>query len=251
MKITILGSGTSTGVPMVGCHCQVCDSSDPRDKRTRASILVECDGRRILVDTSTDLRRQAIREKIPQIDAVLLTHTHADHIHGIDDLRGFYFLHRKVIPCYGSPETIEKVAGSFSYIFDGLQSEGYSPLMEPFPVEHEFELFGCRITPIPLLHGSFDATGYRFGDAAYLTDCSRIPDASLELLQGLELLIIDALRYSPHPNHFNIEGALEVVAKLQPARTLLTHLTHEVHHRDEVNLPAGVEFAYDGLVIDL
>src|SRR5690242_4529764 len=181
MKITILGSGTSTGVPMVGCHCQVCDSNDPRDKRTRASILVECSGQRILVDTSTDLRRQALREKIPQIDAVLLTHTHADHIHGIDDLRGFYFLHRKVIPCYGSPETIQKVSGSFSYIFEGLQSEGYSPLMEAFAVDAQFELFGCRITPIPLMHGTFQTTGYRFENAAYLTDCSRIPDSSLEL----------------------------------------------------------------------
>ncbi|HJV66515.1 MAG TPA: GPMC system MBL fold metallohydrolase [Geomonas sp.] len=251
MKITILGSGTSTGVPMVGCHCQVCDSNDPRDKRTRASILVECSGQRILVDTSTDLRVQALREKIPQIDAVLLTHTHADHLHGIDDLRGFYFLHRKVIPCYGSPDTIGQVAASFSYIFEGLQSEGYSPLMVPHPVEDEFDLFGCRVVPIPLMHGSFPATGYRFGDAAYLTDCSRIPDASMALLQGLELLIIDALRYSPHPNHFNIEGALQVVQTLGPRRTLLTHLTHEVHHKDEIKLPAGVEFAYDGLVVDL
>ena len=251
MKITILGSGTSTGVPMVGCHCQVCDSTDPHDKRTRASILVELGGQRILVDTSTDLRRQMLREAIPQIDAVLLTHTHADHIHGIDDLRGFHFLHRRIIPCYGSPETMARVTGSFGYIFDGLSSEGYSPLMEAFSVQEAFELFGCSVLPVPINHGSLKATGYRFGNAAYLTDCSEIPGPSLALLQGLDLLIIDALRYSPHPNHFNIEGALQVVQTLRPRRTLLTHLTHEVHHKDGARLPLGVEFAYDGMTIEL
>jgi phosphoribosyl 1,2-cyclic phosphate phosphodiesterase len=251
MKITILGSGTSTGVPMVGCHCQVCSSNDPRDKRTRASILVECSGRRMLVDTSTDLRRQALREGIPQVDAVLLTHTHADHINGIDDLRGFHFIHRRVIPCYGSPETIGKITASFAYIFDGLHSEGYSPLMEPFPVAAPFELFGCTVVPIPMMHGSFESTGYRFDNAAYLSDCSKVPDASMDLLQGLDLLIVDALRYSPHPNHFNIDGALQLVQALRPRRTLLTHLTHEVHHSDESRLPPGVRFAYDGMALEL
>jgi len=251
MKITILGSGTSTGVPMVGCHCQVCDSTDPHDKRTRASILVECGGQRMLVDTSTDLRSQALREGIPHVDAVLLTHNHADHIHGIDDLRGFHFIHRRIIPCFGSPETMEKVTANFAYIFDGLSSEGYSPLMEPFPIDAAFELFGCSITPVPINHGSLKATGYRFDNAAYLTDCSKIPETSLALLQGLDLLIIDALRYSPHPNHFNIEGVLQIVQALGPRRTVLTHLTHEVHHRDTTRLPVGVEFAYDGMVIEL
>ncbi|BCG45569.1 Metal-dependent hydrolase, beta-lactamase superfamily I [Citrifermentans bremense] len=251
MKITILGSGTSTGVPMVGCHCQVCGSTDPRDKRTRASILVESCGQRILVDTSTDLRTQALREGIPHVDAVLLTHTHADHIHGIDDLRGFYFIHRRIIPCYGSPETIQSISDKFAYIFEGLTSEGYSPLLEPFPIEDPFELFGCRVVPVPIKHGSFNATGYRFDDAAYLTDCSEIPEQSLALLEGLELLIIDALRFSPHPNHFNIERALQVAQKLRPRRTLFTHLTHEVRHSDGCQLPAGVEFAYDGMTVEL
>jgi len=251
MKITILGSGTSTGIPMVGCHCQVCESTDLRDKRTRASILVECSGQRILVDTCTDLRRQMLREAVPQIDAVLLTHTHADHIHGIDDLRGFHFIHRRVIPCYGSPETMARVTASFAYIFEGLSSEGYSPLMTPFTLEAPIELCGCTVQPVPIYHGSLKATGYRFDNAAYLTDCSEIPEPSLQLLQGLDLLIIDALRYSPHPNHFNIEGALQVVRQLRPRRTLLTHLTHEVHHSDGARLPEGVEFAYDGMTIEL
>jgi phosphoribosyl 1,2-cyclic phosphate phosphodiesterase len=251
MKITILGSGTSTGIPMVGCHCQVCDSTDRNDKRSRASILVESCGQRILVDTSTDLRSQMLRERIPQIDAVLLTHTHADHINGIDDLRGFNFIHRRIIPCYGSLETMELVTSRFSYIFDGRNSEGYSPLMEPCTVDAAFELFGLSVLPVPIKHGTLSATGYRFDNAAYLTDCSEIPEASLALLQGLDLLIIDALRYSPHPNHFNIDGALQVVQALNPRRTLFTHLTHEVHHCDGARLPAGVEFAYDGMTVEL
>lgn len=213
--------------------------------------MVECDGKRMLVDTSTDLRRQALREGIPRIDAVLLTHTHADHINGIDDLRGFHFLHRRVIPCYGSLETIRKVTTSFAYIFDGMHCDGYYPLMEPFPVDAPFDLFGCRVVPIPMMHGSFPATGYRFENAAYLTDCSSIPESSLSLLQGLDLLIIDALRYTPHPNHFNIDGALQVVQALSPRRTLFTHLTHEVHQKDETKLPPGVEFAYDGMTVEL
>jgi phosphoribosyl 1,2-cyclic phosphate phosphodiesterase len=251
MNITILGCGTSTGVPMVGCRCPVCSSEDPRDKRTRASIVVETAGNYILVDTSTDFRKQAIRERIPHIDAVLFTHSHADHIHGIDDLRGFHFIHQRVIPCYGSEETIETIARNFSYIFKGMEVAGYAPLLEPHVAADEFSLFGCRVTPIPLLHGTMPATGYRFDNTAYLTDCSAIPGPSLAKLAGLELLIIDALRYTPHPNHFNIEGALKVVEKLRPQRAVLTHLTHEVPYRDGKKLPPGVEFAYDGMRLEL
>jgi phosphoribosyl 1,2-cyclic phosphate phosphodiesterase len=247
MKVTILGSGTSTGVPMVGCGCPVCTSDDPRDKRTRASIIIEASGRYILVDTSTDLRKQVIRERIPRIDAVLFTHAHADHIHGIDDLRGFHFIHRKIIPCYGSRETIEIVSGNFSYIFAGLETAGFSPLMEPHVISAPFDLFGLRIIPIPLIHGTMSATGYRIGNFAYLTDLSSIPDSSMGLLKGLDVLVIDALRYTPHSNHLNIEGALLVARVLKPSRTFFTHLTHEVFHADGKKLPDGVEFAYDGL----
>ena len=250
MKITVLGSGTSTGVPMVGCRCPVCTSGDPRDKRTRASILVENAGRYILVDTSTDLRKQAIREHIPHIDAVLFTHSHADHIHGIDDLRGFHFIHKRVIPCYGSEETIATIAQNFTYIFRGQTTAGYAPLLDPHVVTGPFTLFGGTIVPIPLLHGEMPATGYRFGDFAYLTDCSRIPAESVPLLGNLRLLIIDALRYTPHANHFNIAGAVDVVTKLRPERAIFTHLTHEVPYRDGAKLPAGIEFAYDGMILE-
>ena len=251
MKITILGSGTSTGVPMVGCRCPVCSSADRRDKRTRASIVVETGGRFILIDTSTDLRKQAIREKIPHIDAVFFTHSHADHIHGIDDLRGFHFIHQRIIPCYGSKETMDAIAGNFSYIFKGMEMAGYAPLLEPHIAAEQFEMFGRMISPIPILHGTMPATGYRIDDVAYLTDCSAIPASSLKKLGELDLLIIDALRYTPHPNHFNIAGALDVAEMLRPKRTILTHLTHEVSYREGEKLPAGVEFAYDGMTIDI
>ncbi|SNB47913.1 GPMC system MBL fold metallohydrolase [Geobacter sp. DSM 9736] len=250
MKITILGSGTSTGVPMVGCRCNVCTSTDRRDKRTRASILVETEGHYLLVDTSTDLRKQAIRAGIPHIDAVFFTHAHADHIHGIDDMRGFHFIHKRVIPCYGERETMEAIMEKFPYIFDGLERAGYAKLLQPHIIEGPVALAGCRITPVPLRHGSMPATGYRFNDAAYLTDCSLIPDTSLPLLENLELLIIDGLRYTPHPHHFNIDGALDMVRKLNPKRAILTHLTHEVPYSDGRNLPPGIELAYDGLSID-
>ena len=251
MKITILGSGTSTGVPMVGCNCVVCSSSDPRDKRTRASILVESSGSYLLVDTSTDLRKQVIRERIPRIDAVLFTHSHADHVHGIDDLRGFHFIHKRVIPCYGERETIDTISTNFSYIFKGLESAGYAPLLEPHIISGPFTVFGLEIIPIPLVHGTMSATGYRFGGMAYLTDLSSIPDASMSLLDGLEMLIIDALRYTPHHSHLNIDGALRVVGDLKPKRAIFTHLTHEVPYVDGIKLPVGVEFAYDGLEFEI
>jgi phosphoribosyl 1,2-cyclic phosphate phosphodiesterase len=250
MKITILGSGTSTGVPMVGCHCPVCTSSDARDTRSRASIMVETAGKFILVDTSPDLRRQALREKIPHVDAVLFTHTHADHVNGIDDLRGYHLLHKRVIPCYGDRETIEHLTRNFSYIFTGAQQGVYTPLLEPHVVSGPFQLFGCTIIPVPLVHGYSHGTGYRFGAVAYLTDCNRIPEASLALLTGLDILIIDGLRYTPHVSHFTIEEALAVAARLQPRLTVLTHLTHEVAHWQGGQLPAGAVLAYDGMVLE-
>jgi phosphoribosyl 1,2-cyclic phosphate phosphodiesterase len=251
MKFTILGSGTSTGVPMVGCKCTVCTSDDPKDKRSRASLLVENDGRYILVDTSTDLRNQAIRESVPRIDAVLFTHAHADHIHGIDDLRGFHFLDRKIIPCFASKDTLAEIDGKFSYIFTGRSDYGYHQLLEPHPVDGPFELLGLIVTPIPMLHGSMPATGFRFGNFAYLTDCSSIPDDSMKLLQNLDVLVIDALRHTPHPHHFNIEGAIKESRLIGAKKTFLTHLTHEIPHSEETTLPATVFFAFDGLTLEL
>lgn len=251
MNITILGSGTSTGVPMVGCRCPVCTSDDPRDIRTRTSLLVENNGRYLLVDTSTDLRIQAIREKIPAIDAVLYTHPHADHIHGIDDLRGFHFISRRIIPCYATAETLAEIDSKFSYIFTGHSRYGYHQLLEPHPLAGPFTLFGVDIVPIPLWHGSMQSTGFRFGNLAYLTDCSSIPAESMQLLAGLEILVIDALRRTPHPHHFNFDSAAETAARIGARRTFFTHLTHEIAHRDEATLPEGIFLAYDGLTFEL
>lgn len=251
MKIIILGSGTSTGVPMVGCSCPVCSSSDPRDRRSRASLLIYHAGKNILVDSSTDLRSQMLREAVPQIDAILFTHAHADHVNGIDDLRGFYFLHHQVIPCYACPATMERLLQGFGYVFFQAEGATHPPLLDARVADGPFNLFGLEVVPIPLDHGAGSSCGYRIGSFAYLTDCSAIPPASLALLQGVVTVVIDGLRWSSHPYHFNIEGAIAIMQQLQVSRTILTHLTHEVSHAEEQRLPDGVEFAYDGMVLEL
>lgn len=251
MKVTILGSGTSTGVPMVGCTCRVCTSPDGRDVRTRSSLLVRHQDRTILVDTSTDLRGQSLREHLTRIDAVFFTHTHADHVNGIDDLRSFHFMHRDVIPCFGARETIDTLRNRFPYIFDVKEGSGYTPLLFPTAVSEPFELFGLRVVPIPLEHGRTATLGYRFGNCAYLTDCSAIPSLSAPLLQDLALLIIDGLRWREHPTHFNIETAIAASAQLKPRRTILTHLSHDVLYAEGDSLPDGFEFAYDGLACEV
>ncbi|BCS55848.1 GPMC system MBL fold metallohydrolase [Geobacter sp. SVR] len=247
MKVTILGSGTSTGVPMVGCTCRVCSSDDPRDNRTRASLLIRHDSRTILIDTSTDFRRQALRERLASIDAVLFTHSHADHVNGIDDLRGFHFAHRRIVPCFASSTASEILLTAFPYIFNEIEGSGYTPIMHLNEIRGPFDLFGLNVTPIPLVHGLTTTMGYRIGSFAYLTDCNAIPAASLSLLQGLDVLVIDGLRWKPHPFHFHIEAAIAAAEQLNPRRTILTHLSHDVLHADSGKLPQGVEFAYDGL----
>jgi phosphoribosyl 1,2-cyclic phosphate phosphodiesterase len=251
MKITILGSGTSTGIPMVGCGCRVCSSKDARDQRTRSSLLIRYNNHAILVDTSTDLRQQALQSGINRIDAVLFTHAHADHINGIDDLRGFHFMHKEIIPCFASSATLAVLMSCFRYIFQEYDDSGYAPLLTAHEISSPFELFGRTVVPIPLVHGKTVSFGYRIGSCAYLTDCSAIPESSLKLLEGVQLLVIDGLRWTVHPSHFNIESAMAVTRPLGIPRVILTHLTHEVAHSDEATLPPGFEFAYDGLEIDL
>ncbi len=247
LDITILGSGTSTGIPVVGCDCSVCRSTDQRNYRTRCSALICYAGHNILIDTSPDLRLQALREDIRQVDAVLYTHSHADHLHGIDDLRGFNLRSKDPIPLYGSPRTLERVRDNFSYIFDDIENPGYVPRLTLHPVEVSFELFGLAIIPIPLMHGRMPVYGYRIGGFAYLTDCNGIPDSSLELLTGLDLLVLDGLRFKPHSTHFNIPQAIQMAEQIGARQTLLTHLSHEVDHpRHDPQLPAGINFTYDG-----
>lgn len=247
LNITILGSGTSTGIPVVGCDCAVCQSDDPRNKRTRCSALINHGQYNILIDTATDLRQQALREDISHIDAVLYTHSHADHMHGIDDLRGFNLRKKGAIPLYGSPRTLERVRDNFAYIFSDVENPGYVPRLSLHPVEIDFPLFGLNIIPIPLNHGGMQAYGYRCGPFAYLTDCNGIPEESLPRLENLQLLVLDGLRFKPHNTHFNIPQAIEMAQKIGAQQTLLTHLSHEVDHpRHDPQLPDGINFAYDG-----
>ena len=253
VRITVLGSGTSVGVPMIGCHCAVCSSDDPRDKRLRPSVHIKYGDRGVVIDTTPDFRYQALRSQIERVDAILFTHSHADHVMGLDDVRPFNYQQGGVIPIHGSEETIGAIRRSFPYIFDEKFSESSRPRLvtNVFGAE-PFELFGMEFRPIRLCHGKGTVYGFRFGDAAYLTDHSDIPEESMELLRGLDVLFLDALRYKPHPTHSTVERSLESVQKLAPRRAFFTHICHDLAHaRTEDKLPPHVRLAYDGLQIDV
>ncbi len=250
--LTVLGSGTSMGVPTIGCDCAVCHSSDPRDRRTRPSVLVEYGGHTVLIDTTPDFREQAIREQIKQIDAVLYTHTHADHILGIDDLRPLSFRHRpSKLPLYARPEAAAFIRSMFRYIFDADYKFGGLPQVELIPIHGPVELFGARFEPVTVIHGEAEICGFRFGSAAYLTDHSEIPEASFAQLQDLDILFLDALRYKPHPTHSTVENSLKIVERLQPKRAFFTHICHDLpHEKTNAELPPSVRLSYDGMKLE-
>lgn len=255
MRLTLLGTGTSVGVPMIGCTCPVCTSDDPRDQRTRTGVLIEHGEQRLLVDISADFRQQALRAKLERLDALLITHCHADHVFGLDDIRPFNFRHGPV-PLYASAATWRQLRRVFYYIFEREHTGGGLPQIIPHTIEEDFEVAGLHITPLPLIHGRGEVTGFRFSDGqralAFITDCNEIPPASLARLRDLDLLIIDALRYAPHPTHLHLEKTLAYIAELQPRRALLTHMSHDLKHAElQATLPAGVAPAYDGLQIEL
>jgi len=253
VKIIVLGSGTSTGVPTIGCHCAVCTSTDPRDKRLRPSILVSYSGRRILIDTTPDFRAQALRTPVDRLDAILFTHEHADHIMGLDDVRPFNFRQGGHIPIYASERTMAAIHRVFRYIFDDEEKPSGVPHLESHTLNGaSFDLFGVEFTPVPLLHGKGTVYGFRFGKAAYLTDHSEVPERSLDRLGGLDVLFLDALRYKPHPTHSTVERSLATAARLAPKRVFFTHICHDLGHaRTEAQLPPHVRLAYDGLEIDV
>jgi phosphoribosyl 1,2-cyclic phosphate phosphodiesterase len=252
MRVIVMGSGTSSGVPVIGCQCPVCTSAEPKNQRTRASVAVGLAGATILIDTATDLRQQALRWGLDRVDAVLYTHAHADHVHGVDELRLYNLRQLQQIPCYAGPDVAERIRAYFAYIFSATESEGFRPYLELIPIDGPFELLGLRVIPVPLLHGSLPVFGFRLGGFAYLTDVSEIPPGSWSLLEGLDLLILDALRPKPHPTHFCLEQALAVVERLKPRRTALTHVSHLLEHRStNEKLPIGVELAFDGMVFEL
>lgn len=257
VSLLILGSGTSHGVPMIACDCPVCRSTDPRDKRTRACALVRTPEISLLIDTGPDLREQVLRENIHNVDGVLFTHAHADHVMGFDDLRRYCDKLGGSIPVYGSAETLGNVAKLFHYAFgDAPAGHGYVHAVAHI-VEAAFELGGIRITPLEMRHGRLISTGWmieREGRKlfAYMTDCNDLPLETRQRLHGVEVLIIDGLRDEPHPSHFTIGEAIEVAHKIEARRTVLTHLTHhKTHAQRTCELPEDVEPAYDGWCLTL
>ena len=252
LQLTVLGSGTSMGVPTLGCHCAVCDSTDAHDKRTRPSVMLEYGGRVVVIDTTPDFRSQAMREKIDRLDAVLYTHAHADHILGLDDIRPYNLKQRGVVPVYASASTQETLRRQFAYVFADVPTESSVPAVEVHTIDGSFELFGLQITPVPAQHGPQPVLGFRFGKGAYLTDFSAVPESSKSLLRGLDDFILDALRYTPHPMHSNVEQSLELVRDLQPKRAWFTHICHDLGHvQANAKLPEGVQLAYDGLKFEV
>jgi len=251
ITLTVLGSGTSVGVPTIGCTCKVCTSTDPRDRRLRPSVCLRWNGHTVMIDTGPDFRQQALAHHINRIDAVLYTHPHADHILGLDDLRPFNFHQKEPIPIHASASTLDVIRRIFSYIFHDGPTESSRPKIEP----HLFNglpipIFGVEFTPIPVLHGSGECHGFRFGRSAYLTDHSIIPEASMPLLENLDVLFLDALRYKPHPTHSTVDQSLKTVERLKPRVTYFTHISHDLlHERAESLLPPHVRLAYDGLEI--
>ncbi len=257
MRLTFLGTGTSFGIPQVGCDCRVCASTDPRDKRNRAGAVVETGSATLLIDTPTELRLGLLRAGIGSVDAVLYTHDHADHTHGIDDLRALSGHRRGRLPIYGPADALERMRRKFDYIFD--------PALRPIPgssrpdvgatvLEPDVEVViaGTRVLPLRFSHGPSDVLGYRIGALAYLTDVQSVPEASRGPLRGLDVLVLNALFHRPHPTHLSIPEAVETARALGARRTYLTHLTHETGHAALLGeLPAGVEPAYDGLVVEV
>ena len=256
MQLTVLGSGTSMGVPTIGCHCAVCTSNDPRDNRMRTSVLLSRNGQNVLIDTTPDFRTQALRVGINQIEAVLLTHGHADHVMGFDDLRPLSVGRSQPMPVYGNKQAFEIVRRAFSYAFDGKPKLSTVPSVILKEIDGPFELLGVKITPIPLVHGEMTVLGFRFGRAAYLTDFNSVPESSFALLQGLDDVILDALRDTPHPMHQTVEQALALVEKIKPQRAWFTHIAHDLGHaatneRLRKQGHANVQLAYDGLRLDI
>lgn len=251
-KLTVLGSGTSMGVPTIGCACRVCCSTDPRDKRTRPSILLEYGQHFVLIDTAPDFREQAIREHIMQLDAVIYTHAHADHILGLDDLRPLSFQRPDgKIPLYAHQRTARLIRTVFHYIFASEYKYGGLAQVELHEIDGAFELFGATFEPITVLHGDAKIYGYRFGTGAYLTDFSEVPEDSLARLEGLDILFLDALRHRPHPTHSTIENSLRIIERVHPKRGFFTHICHDLPHEEtNATLPPHVRLAHDGLKLE-
>lgn len=250
--LTFLGTGTSMGVPTLGCECRVCRSTDERDRRTRPSVAVQFGGRCVLIDTGPDFREQALRAGINRVDAVFYTHSHADHILGLDDLRPLSFQHAETpLPLYADTTTEAVLRRIFDYTFSRESKYPTSARVQIHPLNGGAEMFGARFERLAVMHGESEINGFRFGSAAYLTDMSDIPDATRERLRGLDVLVLDALRHAPHPTHSHLEKSLAFVSELQPRRAYFIHMSHDICHAEvEAMLPPNVRLAYDGLQLE-
>ena len=254
MKITFLGTGTSHGVPMIGCDCATCRSDDPRDSRWRPSVLVETDGgEAILVDAGPDLRAQALRFAVRRVDAVVFTHGHADHILGLDEIRRYNAIQQRPMPLYGDAATLFDIERMFAYVFDPATPKGGGlPQLELRRIDGPFTIGSQEVLPVPIFHGKRPILGLRIGTFAYLTDCSRIPDASWALLEGLDVVVLDALRHRPHPTHFTLAEAVDAAGRIGAGRTYFTHMCHDLAHAEtNAQLPPGMALAYDGLQLTI
>jgi len=253
-RLTVLGSGTSMGVPTIACDCRVCRSTDPHDKRLRPSILLEWEGHAVMIDSTPDFRTQALNIRLQRLDAVLYTHGHADHIMGLDDLRPLTYdsvTGGEPLPLYADKLTCEAIRRSFGYVFPtGPRYPGVAQV-DLREVDGAIDLFGVTFTPFTVMHGKLPITAWRFGSNAYITDFSEIPPEAMESLHGLDVLFLDALRHDFHPTHSTLENSLAIVAELQPQRAFFTHISHGLMHQEtEDSLPDGVHMSYDGLTID-
>jgi len=251
LRITVLGSGTSSGVPTIGCSCSVCHSTDPRDKRMRPSVLLQYNGRSVMIDTGPDFRAQVLKVGLQRLDAVLYTHAHADHILGLDDVRPFNYFQKSTIPLYATEDTFAVIRRVFAYAFE--EGESSRPRLDLNTIDGSpFELFEREFTPIRLEHGRGRVYGFRFGRAAYLTDHSNVPDESKEQLRDLDVLFVDALRRRAHSTHTTLDQAVALVEELRPRRAFFTHMCHDLGHAEtEAELPPHIRLAYDGLVIEV
>ena len=252
MRLTILGTGTSMGVPVIGCDCAVCTSSDPRNRRQRTAALLQHDGMTVLIDAGPDMRQQVIAHRVKHLDAVLLTHSHADHIGGIDDLRPFTMRDGRDLPIYGDAATLARVRYQFDYAFDPAPSLSTRPRLELRPVTDPTMIGSLRVEPLDVRHGPHPITGYRFGPLAYITDGKTLPPHTMARLEGLDTLIINALRFVDHPLHFTLDEAVAIVRELAPRQAFFVHITHDLEHATvNAALPPNAQLAYDGQIIDI